>query len=58
MNVRLNVMSDMTHDQSEDKIFMHEIPDDVLESAAFTAKERTNNFTQWACTALFFCPGP
>ena len=51
-------MSDMTHDQSEDKIFMHEIPDDVLESAAFTAKERTNNFTQWVCTALYFCPGP
>jgi hypothetical protein len=36
---------------------MHEIADDVLEAAACTGNEKTNNFTQWVCTALYFCPG-
>ena len=51
-------MGDLSHDQSEDAIFTHEISDDILETAAFSGNGRMNNFTQWMCTALFFCPGP
>ena len=51
-------MDDMSHDQSEDATFTHEISDDILEAAAFSENGLMNNFTQWMCTALFFCPGP
>ena len=51
-------MDDMTHCQSEHATFTYEIPDDILETAAFSGNGRMNNFTQWMCTALFFCPGP
>jgi hypothetical protein len=59
VNVRINAMDDMSRDQNEEENFlMYEIPDDVLEAAACTGNERANNFTQWVCTALYFCPGP
>jgi hypothetical protein len=52
-------MDDMSRDQNEEENFlMYEIPDDVLEAAACTGNEKANNFTQWVCTALYFCPGP
>ena len=51
-------MDDMTRDQTEDSTLMFEIPDAVLETAAPAGNGRVNNFTQWMCTALFFCPGP
>jgi hypothetical protein len=51
-------MDDMTNDQTEDAICAYEVPDEILETAALSGKGRVNNFTQWMCTALFFCPGP
>jgi hypothetical protein len=51
-------MDDTTHDQTEDATFSYEFSDDVLENAALSGNGRANNFTQWMCTALFFCPGP
>jgi hypothetical protein len=50
-------MNDVPHDQTEDAAFSNEISDDILETAALSGG-RVNNFTQWMCTALFFCPGP
>jgi hypothetical protein len=58
MNVRITAMDDVTHDQNEQSFRTDEIPDDVLEAAACTGHERANTFTQWICTALYFCPGP
>ena len=58
VNVRINAMDDLSSDQNEENFFMYEIPDDVLEAAAYTGNEKANNFTQWVCTALYFCPGP
>lgn len=51
-------MDAMTRDQTEDATFSYDIPDEVLETAASSGKGPVNNFTQWMCTALFFCPGP
>lgn len=51
-------MNDMTHGESEENPLLYEIPDHVVEAAAYTGNEKTNTFTQWACTALYFCPGP
>jgi hypothetical protein len=51
-------MDDMTRDENEENFLVHEIPDHVLESAACTGNEKANTFTQWVCTALYFCPGP
>jgi hypothetical protein len=58
VNGRINAMDDMSRDQNEENFLMYEIPDDVLEAAACTGNEKANNFTQWVCTALYFCPGP
>ena len=57
MNARINAMDDMTSDEDDENI-LHEIPDDVLETAAGTGNESAANFTQWVCTAVYFCPGP
>jgi len=51
-------MDDISRDQNEENFLMHEIPDDALEAAACIANEKANNFTQWVCTALYFCSGP
>ncbi|MGB8575863.1 MAG: hypothetical protein WCD56_04760 [Pseudolabrys sp.] len=51
-------MDDISRDQNEENFLMYEIPDDALEAAACTRNEKANNFTQWVCTALYFCPGP
>jgi hypothetical protein len=56
--VRINAMDDISRDQNEENFLMYEIPDDALEAAACTRNEKANNFTQWVCTALYFCPGP
>ena len=55
VNVRINAMDEMSRDQNDEEF---QIPDDVLEAAACTGNEKANNFTQWVCTALYFCPGP
>jgi hypothetical protein len=57
MNVRINAMDDMTSDEDKENV-LDEIPDDVLETAAGTGNESAIKFTQWICTAVYFCPGP
>ena len=51
-------MGDMTREQNNENFPLYEITDRVVETAACTRNEKTNNFTQWVCTALYFCPGP
>jgi hypothetical protein len=59
MSVRISAVDDMTRNQNkEENLLMYEIPDDVLETVACTGNGKANNFTQWVCTALYFCPGP
>ena len=43
-------------DQNEENLLTYEVPDETLEIAAGTAKEKTN-FTLGACTGLSECPG-
>ena len=57
MNARINAVDDMANDKNEENV-LDEIPDDVLETAAGTGNESAINFTQWICTAVYFCPGP
>ena len=57
MNARINAVDDMANDKNEESV-LDEIPDDVLEAAACAGNEKATNFTQWVCTAVFFCPGP
>jgi len=56
--MKSNIVNDMAREQTEDNIFAFEIPDDIVETAALSKNGQVNNFTQWMCTALFFCPGP
>jgi hypothetical protein len=51
-------MDDMTSDQNEENFPICEIRDDVLEAAAGAWNSKADPFTQWICTALYFCPGP
>ncbi len=51
-------MDDMTHGGNEENFPVYEIPDEVVENAACMRNDKTSNFTQWVCTALYFCPGP
>jgi hypothetical protein len=41
-------------DQNEEDLLIYEISDEVLEN---TGNEKAN-FTQWLCTAVYFCPSP
>ena len=43
---------------SEEDLLACEIADEALESAANTDDRTAGNFTQWICTAIYFCPGP
>ena len=46
-------------DEEEERIFSSTLPDEVLEIVASSSHgERTGIFTQWVCTAMYFCPGP
>jgi hypothetical protein len=51
-------MNEMYPDQNHDEVLQFEVPDIVLESSAGDGRDRTNAFTQWVCTAVYFCPGP
>jgi len=51
-------MNKMTLDQNDEEALTYEVSDDVLEVAACTEREKGNTFTQWICTAMYFCPGP
>jgi hypothetical protein len=49
-------MNEITLDQNDEQLLTYEVSDEALEVAA--CKERANTFTQWFCTAVYFCPGP
>ena len=51
-------MNKMTLDQNEEESLTYEVSDEALEVAACTEREKANTFTQWICTAIYFCPGP
>jgi hypothetical protein len=51
-------MNEMTFDQNNEGLVAYEVSDEALEAAASTEREKANTFTQWICTALYFCPGP
>jgi hypothetical protein len=51
-----NAMNEITLDQNDEELLTYEVSDEVLEVAAGT--EKANTFTQWVCTAVYFCPGP
>lgn len=57
MNVSINGVDDIT-DENKETFLMCDISDDVLETAACIGNKKAHNFTQWVCTALYFCPGP
>jgi hypothetical protein len=46
----------MTREENKENFPVYEIPDEVVETAACIRNEKPNNFTQWVCTALYFCP--
>ena len=50
-------MNEMTIEQNKEEPLIQEISDAMLEIAAATDDGRLGNFTQWACTAVYFCPG-
>jgi hypothetical protein len=51
-------MNEFRLDKNEEKILIYEILDEALENAACTGNNEANTFTQWVCTALYYCPGP
>ena len=51
-------MNEMTLDQNEEELLTYEVSDEVLEVAGWAETAKANTFTQWICTALYFCPGP
>jgi hypothetical protein len=51
-------MNETALDQNEIELFNYEVSDGALEVAGGTEMNRANTFTQWLCTALYFCPGP
>jgi hypothetical protein len=52
-------MNEMTVDQNDEEFFTYEVSDEALEIAAtYLERGNANRFTQWMCTAVFFCPGP
>ena len=53
-----DAMNEMTLDQNEEELLTYEISDQVLEVAGCAETAKANTFTQWICTALYFCPGP
>ena len=57
MIVSINGVDDMT-DENEENFLVYDISDEVLEAATCIGNKKENNFTQWVCTAMYFCPGP
>jgi hypothetical protein len=49
-------MDEIGRERTDENVLQFDVCDDALESAAST--ERANTFTQWVCTAVYFCPGP
>lgn len=57
IKIETSAMNEMIYDQNKEEPLTYEIPDEVLEIAACTNCETLGNFTQWICTAVYFCPG-
>jgi hypothetical protein len=55
-----STMNDKTRplDQNEEDLLIYEISDEALETAAYAGNEKAGIFTQWLCTAVYFCPSP
>jgi hypothetical protein len=51
-------LNKMTLDQIDEEPLTYEVSDEALELATCTEREKANAFTQWICTAIYFCPGP
>jgi hypothetical protein len=52
----MNNNSIIESDQNEEEdLFVYEISDEMLEN---TGSEKAAVFTQWVCTAVYYCPGP
>ena len=52
-------MNEMTLDHIDHEFLTYEVSDEALEvAAACLERGKANTFTQWLCTAVFFCPGP
>ena len=49
-------MDEIGRERTDESVLQFDVCDDALESAGRT--ERANTFTQWVCTAVYFCPGP
>ena len=43
--------------QIEEETLIYEVPDEAVESAAGTGREKAGNFTLGACSGLSVCPG-
>lgn len=43
--------------QNDDDALQFEISDVFLEASAGDGSDDTKAFTQWVCTAVYFCPG-
>jgi hypothetical protein len=44
-------------EQNIQEPLIYEISDEMLEIAAHTDDGNLGKFTQWLCTAVYFCPG-
>jgi hypothetical protein len=52
-------MNEMNPDQNNEEHLTYEISYEALEvAAACLDGQKANTFTQWICTAMYFCPGP
>jgi hypothetical protein len=51
-------MNEVPSDRNDNVVLQFEVSDVFLESLAGEGHDNTNAFTQWVCTAVYFCPGP
>ena len=50
--------NNMTIELDQNDLLICEISDEALETAAYAGNEKAGIFTQWLCTAVYFCPSP
>jgi hypothetical protein len=50
--------NNMTIELDQNDLLIYEISDEPLETAAYAGNEKAGIFTQWLCTAVYFCPSP
>jgi hypothetical protein len=51
-------MNEVRSNQNDDEVLQFDVSDVFIESLAGDRHDGTNAFTQWVCTAVYFCPGP